>query len=300
MTVIEILALTLVAGQPTTFKLNQSFWQHRYQVAPKTWLVKFEQANLLQRKVAPELSLQQQTVNALKTLLRAHNLKVSGRKAELISRLQAAIPATELAIYFPQSFYQLTTAGAHLVDQNQTVRWIHDHYVAGIIDFQTAEQAQLPADIDLDATLDWLLNFAQANAQSDWAQRYYIEHLRFQFAWQAQHIGTALNALLDCIRFKLAGLAQTEPITVLSLGWPTTTYKIEPFYKYMLQKIMHDYDLAAADVITAFQKRQQLLVFPHQLFSDLEMDQLLLWTLTEQNQRIQQLYLQKQKGLLCV
>lgn len=293
----EILALSLAADQPQTFELTQSFWRHRYQVDPTGWLVNFERAGLLQIAVAPELSLQQQTVTKLKILLRAHDLKISGRKAVLIARLQMELPAAELAAHFPQQFYQLTSAGAELVAQNHYVRWIHDHYVAGIVDFTAAKRAKLPKDLDLVATLTWLLDAAQAQIDSDWPQYYYIEHLRFQFAWQNQRVGTALNALLDCIRLKLAGLSQTEKKTVTSLDLATTAYKVEPFYSYMLQRIMQDYSLEVTDVMAAFVQRCELLQVPYQLFSDQEMQQLLQWTLTGQNKLIQQCYQHKQKQL---
>lgn len=293
----EILALSLAAGQPQTFKLTQTFWRHRYQVDPQSWLVNFERAGLLRLTVSSELSLQQKTVAELKRLLQAHDLKVSGRKAVLIARLQTALTAAELTAYFPQTFYQLTPTGAELVAQNHYVRWIHDHYVAGIVDFAAAKRANLPKNLDLVATLTWLLDAAQVQADSDWPQYYYIEHLRFQFAWQNQLVGTALNAVLDCIRLKLAGLSQAEEKTVASLDLATTAYKVEPFYTYILQRIMQDYSLEVTDIMAAFAQRCQLLQVPRQLFSNHEMQQLLHWTLTDQRQLIQQCYRQKQKQL---
>ncbi|MFD0897122.1 SAP domain-containing protein [Loigolactobacillus binensis] len=298
MTPIKILALMLAAKQPTTFTLTQPFWWHRYRVHPANWLTEFVTAELLSITRAPELSLQRQTVKWLKQQLRQRQLKISGRKAELIQRLQGAMTATELAVQFPQHYYQLTSTGTQLVQQNQFVLWLHQYYVAGIVDFTAASRTQLPTDLDLAATLNWLLDAAAKQAVADWPQRYYLTHLRFQFAWQTQHKGTALNALLDCIRIKLAGLVQLAPLTEAALVWPTTTYKIEPFYTYMLQQIRQEYTLSVADIVAAFDQRSSVFVLPRQLFSAAEMQQLLRWTLTAQDQKIAQLYQQKQKALL--
>ncbi|MFC6169896.1 SAP domain-containing protein [Loigolactobacillus jiayinensis] len=292
MTTIKILALALAADQPNTFTLTQSFWQHRYRVQTQGWLAKFEQAGLLQQATAPMLSLQQKTVAQLKQLLRTYHLKVSGRKVDLLNRLQTELTAAELVRQCPQQFYRLTPAGIELVQQHRSVQWLHDYYVAGIIDFTAAKRTQLPTDLTLDATLAWLLDAAQVQAQqqSNWPQIYYVAHIRFQIAWQRQHVGTALNALLDCIYLKLAGVTQVEKATRATLDWQTTAYKVEPFYNYILQQIMHDYHMTTDDISSAFAQRCQHLAVPHKLFSDSEMQQLLLWALTGQDQLSQQLY----------
>lgn len=290
----KILALMLVDRQPTSFQLSQTFWRQRYRVDPSTWLREFQQQGVLFTAVAPEISLQNLTVVALKQLSRRYQLKISGRKAQLIARLQQTIPKTTLEHQFPQTFYLLTNSGKHLVQQNQFVWWVHQHYVSGIIDFAAAQQAHLPLDLNEYDTLTWLLDAAQANLRNNWPQQYFLNHLRFQKAWQNHLFGTALNALLDCIRLKLAGLAQGQPITGTNLKWPTTTYKIEPFYYVMLQELMTTYHLSTTDITSAFTQRCHAVVLPRQLFSDTEMVRLLEWTLTQQTDLIKQFYRQKQ------
>lgn len=294
MLAVKILALMLADRQPSSFQLTQSFWRHRYRVDPSTWLREFEQQGVLTIAVVPEISLQNLTVATLKQVLRRYQLKVSGRKAQLIMRLQQNVSPATLKRDFPQAFYLLTDAGKKLVEQNQLVWWLHQHYVAGVIDFAAAQQTQLPRDLTEYDTLIWLLDAAQAKAKDNWPQHYFLFHLRFQIAWQARLFGTALNALLDCIRLKLAGLAQKQPVTAAGLKWPLTTYKVEPFYCDMLQKIMATYHLAVADIISAFKHRCAAIVLPRQLFSDVEMVKLLTWTLTRQTDLLKQFYRQKQ------
>lgn len=70
-------------------------------------------------------SLDKAKVTELKKFLKENNLKVSGKKEELISRLLDNVPETQLKVYFPEQYYCLTDKGIEELEENNYISYIN-------------------------------------------------------------------------------------------------------------------------------------------------------------------------------
>lgn len=68
----------------------------------------------------------------LKELLKSHNLKVSGAKADLVNRVVTEIPASELESLYPTRYYALTELGQETINKEPCVLYIHQNPVDGL------------------------------------------------------------------------------------------------------------------------------------------------------------------------
>lgn len=66
-------------------------------------------------------------VNELKEILKEHNLKVSGKKDELIERLGENLSEDELKKYFKSKTYQISDGGLDFLSKNSYILYIHDN-----------------------------------------------------------------------------------------------------------------------------------------------------------------------------
>ena len=79
-------------------------------------------------QASPLVAAQKSTVSDLKEILKAHNLKVSGKKDELIERLGDNLSAEELEEIFPEKSYELSAEGQKFIDENDYVLFYEDNY----------------------------------------------------------------------------------------------------------------------------------------------------------------------------
>jgi hypothetical protein len=293
-----VIALHLIAGQPQTYQFKQAFWQH-YDVTPQQILPTLLKQHLVQVSHDALVVLPQQTVAALKVVLRRQQLKISGRKAELVARLAAVTP-DQWQADFPQGYYQVTPAGQTLLTCDTTSWWVHCHYFPGIIDFEQAKRQQLPAvGLSETACVAQLLTAANtaAQTQGDFAQQYLVQHLRFQAAWAAKQPGQSLLALLRCVDFELAGVSMCHTqqacqhaLTPRSFDYRLTYYKVEAYYSQCFQQLMVQDNLDLTDILAAYATIQDELALPAILMQPAQRRQVLAWTLTQQGAQLATFY----------
>jgi hypothetical protein len=72
-------------------------------------------------------TLENVTVEILKTILSDNNLKTSGKKSELIQRIIDEIPPDIINEKFPRRVYQLTGLGKEEISKEEYVIYIHSH-----------------------------------------------------------------------------------------------------------------------------------------------------------------------------
>src|SRR5690625_1194783 len=128
----EVLLLYYAPSYYIDDQTFQGFWWYRYGVIE----LKQSLTDLLDRGYLKVGSLQsaieKETVVTLKDVLRENNLKVSGKKAELVERLLTAVPAEQLKHHFNQYTYQLTDRGEEALNQAEYIPYIHRNNIDGL------------------------------------------------------------------------------------------------------------------------------------------------------------------------
>lgn len=119
----------LILGYASNYKMNESpnqgFWLYRYGVEDtKVILDKLHSSGFVIESSIKE-SLSKETINTLKHILKKYNLKMTGRKNELLERISSEIPENDLKEYVPVRSYALTDLGKEELANNEYVMYIH-------------------------------------------------------------------------------------------------------------------------------------------------------------------------------
>lgn len=125
----EILVLDYAHTFYTDENSFQGFWWYRYGVRD----VQVVLTSLVKRGFLQigdiRSTLEKQNATVIKEVLKTHELKLSGEKAELVQRLLDSIPESELNERFPKRTYALTDLGEAALDEEVYVSYIHRHGV---------------------------------------------------------------------------------------------------------------------------------------------------------------------------
>ncbi|MBP0954194.1 MAG: SAP domain-containing protein [Oscillospiraceae bacterium] len=128
----EILMLSYAPKYIVGEKSFQGFWWNSYGVKnPESVLESLRSRGFL------EVGNVEATINnlkgaELKELLKSHNLKSSGAKADLVNRVITEIPTSELERLYPTRYYVLTDIGQETVSKEPCVLYIHQNSVDGL------------------------------------------------------------------------------------------------------------------------------------------------------------------------
>ena len=79
-------------------------------------------------QASPLASAQKMKMADLKEILKAHDIKVSGKKDELIERLGDNLSVEELEEIFPEKSYELSSEGQEFIDENDYVLFYEENY----------------------------------------------------------------------------------------------------------------------------------------------------------------------------
>jgi thiol-disulfide isomerase/thioredoxin len=108
------------------------YFKYEYDTNPNILLEKALKNNHLS-KSKPLYNIEKAKVSEIKEILKKYNLKVSGRKNELIDRIKINLTEKEIKDNFPGSYYVLTDEGRKIVKKNEHVIYYHKSKYLGII-----------------------------------------------------------------------------------------------------------------------------------------------------------------------
>lgn len=144
----EILMLSYAPKYKTTKNSFPAFWSDTYGVNnPQKLLKSLHSRGYIRPSTAKE-SLDLLKVTELKEILKAFELKVSGKKEDLISRIADGVSEEELSKYVPDCTYTLTDLGKRELEENEYIVFIHKNNTI-YIDLQSVNKSMH------DAGLSW-------------------------------------------------------------------------------------------------------------------------------------------------
>ncbi len=166
--------------------------------------------------------LEKATVNDLKESLKRHDLKVSGRKKELIQRIQNNLSEEMIKTDFSASYYVLTSEGSNLVQENDHIVYYHKSqylYVFPLEKYhellkeQNVEDKNLKYDLALKLLDKYAINYRK---RGDWGLYRNILLSMANVYQDKKDDLTSLDNYLKVINIDLSGLSNSN------MYWPNT------------------------------------------------------------------------------
>lgn len=141
----EILVLSyapsFIANGENTFA---GFWWYRYGIKDVMKIVEsLKNKGYVQTGTVKD-AVNMEKLPAIKEVLKKHNLKVSGKKAELVERLLESVPEEELSLEFPKRPYKLTETGEEILKKYEWIPFIHSHTIEDLNIWNLTSLVQQP------------------------------------------------------------------------------------------------------------------------------------------------------------
>ncbi len=121
----------LVLAYAPSFTLDQTefqaFWHWEYEISEPMDVVRrlMDKGYLVVGNAFD--TLENQKATDIKELLRAHSLKLSGKKADLLQRIKENLSEEQISAQFPEKYFALTEKGREELDANAHILFSHRH-----------------------------------------------------------------------------------------------------------------------------------------------------------------------------
>ena len=144
----EVLVLSYVPHFTDKTKKYQLFWEYSYGIQDVSLIIAslFEKGFFRKGTIVETIKLS--TVPILKELLKKRNLKVSGKKDDLIKRIIENIPEDELEPIFNERPYKLTTKGEEILRKYEWVPYLHRNFCGDVDMWDFAKLMEEPPITD--------------------------------------------------------------------------------------------------------------------------------------------------------
>lgn len=214
----EILALEYAGKYRAGENKFAGFWWYRYGVKDMNALMQ----SLINRgfirigSIAEGLQLYK--LDELKNVLSAHNLKVTGKKADLIARLLGNVSEQELQEFFPHRPYVLTESGKDAIKYDEYVLYAHQHQYEGIDIYSLNRMI----DGHTKTYRDYIWRHFNEKSmeyvrQSNYSAYRYIRFQMAQFVMEEGKYDQALMLLTEFVLWATSGL-DYGPLNIESAG----------------------------------------------------------------------------------
>lgn len=205
----ELLMLSYAPTFTTDHTDFQQFWWWQYGVQdPRELLASLTERGFVEVG-GPEQAVARQTAASLKDLLRAHGLKLSGNKAEIVERVLSLLPHDTINEAFPQRWYALTQAGEEALAANDHIDYIHRHSTLDSLDIYSlsALRTEQPQRAWRDLVWGHLNEMSLRHAQEHQYGLYRNTRLNMaRFCAEERRHRDALGLLTEVIYYDLSGM----------------------------------------------------------------------------------------------
>jgi hypothetical protein len=294
----EILVLDYAHTFYTSGNSFQGFWWYRYGVRD----VQAVLASLVQRGFLEigdlRAALQKQTGASIKEVLKAHGLKQTGKKDELVQRALAEISEDELNRLFPKRTYSLTVSGKAALEEESYVSYIHRH---GIEDLDIWSLNQLIHTEPYMSFRDKLWGYLNQRSMKHFSDRNFglYRNCRFnmaQFLKEEEKIADSLAMLAEVVFYDLSGATNnfdSQFIEIYADGlfpYENSFATTAPGIIAAIVDCQKELELSDADLTAALVERMSKLSTPLQLFSVADCAKIVLLERDENKEALKSVY----------
>lgn len=294
----EVLVLSYTKQFTTAHKNYCGFWSYQYGITDMPGLIQSLHDRGYITIGSLEDGMKKSNVKYLKSLLKEHNLKVSGRKADLINRLIENVPGAQLEKLFPERNYILTPKGTEALEKGAYIPYIHKHNIENLDIWNISELIHKAPDIYFKQAI-W--QYLEQHCKKYLKDKQYGLYRNCKFtmaelAMEEKLFDSALSFLFEVIYYDLSSLNNsfdgTQPSEYTPRLFPYEC-SFATIVKGILARLKHckdelnisDCDLKEKMIVTISN-----IQLPFQIFTTEECADILLLELHEKKSEIQRIY----------
>ncbi|ANB58577.1 SAP domain protein [Anoxybacillus sp. B7M1] len=216
LTIEEILMLALIEEKDTNNDFFPGFWQYSYNVNPKLLFANLIKKGFYLKEKSLTTTLERKTVDELKEILRKHNLKVSGRKQELIDRILNELCEEELNSIELIEVYKRNEKAKEIIEKNEHIIFFHRNQTEISIyeahDFKNKNPHYSPVEIAREL-ID--LKAKRHIANKDWGLYRNTRVSLAEIEIKEQNFDIALALLFEVCYLDLSGMSNNFDLNFL-------------------------------------------------------------------------------------
>ncbi|MFV0314395.1 MAG: SAP domain-containing protein [Anaerotignum sp.] len=299
----EILVLSYADGFAVDHKDFQNFWWYSYGVKDVSAVLKslkergfIEVGNL-------ETAIKSETVVKLKEVLKSYNLKVSGKKAELIKRLLGEVSHEQLNLLFPKRIYILSGAGALALEEAEYIPYIHKNMIEELDIWSLNKLVNEKPDIPYrDKIWGYLNERSMLHMQKGNFGLYRnCRHTMSKFLAEENRLIDALAMLAEVVFIDLTGLSNSYNPELLWISapyfFPYKTSSAKTAYGIINSILDYQNKLELDDnaLKSILLERMNKLHTPIQLFSPQECVEIIFLERDQNSDKLEKIYLTSEK-----
>ncbi|CAM4042168.1 SAP domain-containing protein [Cohnella lubricantis] len=298
----ELLLLDYVTGSSSNIQFP-GYFEYRYEINPHLTLKKLIDQGYLSVTHNVEENMRKSTMPVLKDVLKQKSLKTSGKKEDLILRIQEHVDQKELSQLFPDLVYQLTEQGQKAVQENDHIWFFHSqNYVDVTIDEAQQEKVKKPGLSKFEIGYK-ILNIKK---QSRWKERNFglYRNILLGFSVLQEQEGKyeeSLRNLFEICFIDLSGMSNNFDKQYLHIveknffPYEESTCTLAPGIKSRIVHLRDELNLSENDFKELYFGAVNSLQVPFHIFTKQETYQILVEELNENQERLKQIYLEAKK-----
>lgn len=137
----------LVLSYAPRYELNnnsfQSSWWYKYGIKDVNKILIMLRNKGFIKVCSLKTAIANETTSVLKHFLRDNNLKLSGKKDELVERLIDEVSYDKLSSTFTKYTYELTSTGLEVLNDEDYIPYIHRHDIEGLDIWSLGEMVKI-------------------------------------------------------------------------------------------------------------------------------------------------------------
>ena len=205
----EILLLSYASKYKTVGNEYPKFWWYDYGIRDVDVALKSLKDRDFLKIGSLKSAIENETVAVLKDILKNNNMKVSGKKAQLVQRILEELPEKELKNCFTKYTYELTDSGKTILDNEKHILYIHRHRIEDLDIWSLNKMVQERAGIPYRDVIWGYMNQRSMIYLKNGDFGLY-RNCRFsmsEFVMEEGRLENSISLLAEIIRFDLSGLS---------------------------------------------------------------------------------------------
>ncbi|QNO13359.1 SAP domain-containing protein [Alkalicella caledoniensis] len=154
-------------------------------------------------------AIEKETATVLKDILKANDLKVSGKKSELVERLLDEVPEEKLKAAFTKFTYELTDEGKDVLNKEEYIPYIHRTGIEDLDIWSLSKKVQEKPEYPYrDVIWGYLNERSMIHAKNgDFGLYRNSRFTMSEFVKEESKLDNAFSLLSEVIRYDLSGLS---------------------------------------------------------------------------------------------